>query len=474
MRNSFPGPHRNAEQQAYPPAVSAAYAGTQSPSTVTTIQAVQTKWTLLAYGGLALPIAVSEVPIISYLPAFYAQELHLSVGLVGMVFLVARLWDAAYDLLVGWLSDRSISRFGRRKPWAIVGAPFLLVSTWYLCNPPQGSGLIYLGIWATLFYTAFTSVRIPHQSWGAELATGYVERSRVFAFREAFTMLGTLFTAVAPLIFLAEGAPLRDILFLLAITVVVTVPLTALPLGLWVRDPPQQHRPHTRILKELASLAQDRILRRFALARLLFYTEEGIANSLLVFSVTVGLQLPGKIFWLIFVIWIATLCSLPITLRLARRIEKHRLLAGGLAIYAVAFCALLLIPPGHFIVTAIVYAAIGLSNGAVVVLPPSIVADIIDHGEVTSGERRSGAYMAIDNLMLKLGMALGVGLSFGLLQLINYDPGAAQHTAAEAGNIRLLGFGLPALLLIPSIVLFLKHPITKKVHDQLRAQIEAR
>lgn len=428
---------------------------------------------LLAYGGLALPIAISEIPIVNYLPAFYAQELHVSVGLVGAVLLAVRLWDGVYDILVGWLSDRSTSRFGRRKPWTLLCAPLLMISTWFLCNPPEGSGLMYLGLWAVLFYTAFTSVRIPHQSWGTELATDYVERSRVFSFREAFTMLGILFSAAAPLIFLPNDAPLRDVLFLISIVILISVPLTAAPL-VWVRDPMQTQRPDTRLFKELASLAKDRVLRRFALARLLFFIEEGVIGSLLVFSFGVGLRLPNKLFWLVFIIWIATLCSLPLMLRLTKHFEKHHLLAGGLAVYAAMLGCLLWIPAGNFMLAAGVWMLIGLANGAVVMLPTSIVADIVDQAEVTSGERRSGAYVAIDNLMLKVGMALGVGLAFGLLQWAGYDPSAAQHTDADAWNVRLLGFGLPALLLIPSIILILKHPITRSVQSQLREKIDLR
>jgi len=91
---------------------------------------------LLAYGSLALPLSLAEIPIIVYLPAFYAKELHLSAGWVGMAFLSARLWDGVSDLLIGGLSDRSRSRWGRRKPWVIAGAPFLMGSLWFLCNPP--------------------------------------------------------------------------------------------------------------------------------------------------------------------------------------------------------------------------------------------------------------------------------------------------------------------------------------------------
>lgn len=73
-------------------------------------------WVLAAYGGPALPLALAEVPILLYLPAFYAKEVGISAGLVGLIFSAGRLWDGLADVLIGWLSDRSRSRFGRRKP----------------------------------------------------------------------------------------------------------------------------------------------------------------------------------------------------------------------------------------------------------------------------------------------------------------------------------------------------------------------
>jgi GPH family glycoside/pentoside/hexuronide:cation symporter len=446
----------------------------QKTPTVVAVQAVQPKLTLLAYGGLALPLCLAEIPIILYLPAFYAQELRLSAGVVGAVFLVARLWDGLSDILVGWLSDRSMSRFGRRKPWVVVGAPFLMVSTWFLCNPHQGASFAYLSLWAALFYTSFTAVKIPHLSWGTELATDYVERSRVTIFRETFTMLGNLIFVSVPLIFLANDAPLRDVLFLISITVLVTVPPTALSLGLWVRDPAPTRRTETHLLTALAALASDRILLRFVLARLFWAIEEGVANSLLVFSFNVGLQLPSKLFQSVFILYVATLCAMPLTLRLGRRTEKHRLLAGAVAIQALIYATVLFIPTGHFTIVAALWIAIGIANTAMLSMPTSILADIIDHGEVMNGERRSGAYVALDNLIYKLGMAFGVGLSFGLLALVHYDPGAAHHGLADVRNIRLLGFGLPCLLSVPAIVLYLRHPITKKMQQQLREKIKAR
>jgi glycoside/pentoside/hexuronide:cation symporter, GPH family len=446
----------------------------EAGSTGTPAQAAHKTQTLLAYGGPALPINLAALPILAYLPAFYAQELHLKPALVGIVFLCARLWDALSNLLVGWLSDRSMSRFGRRKPWVILGTPFLMASTWFLCHPPRGTGLAYLAVWATLFYASWAAMYVPYLSWGTELASDYAERNRVTSFREAFTMLGVLFFSAGPLVFLNDDAPLREVLYLISLTVLLTLPLTILPLAFSVRDPAPTQRMQTHLLEELTEVARDRVMRRFALATLCFATGEGIANSLLVFFFSVGLALPNKMFWAIFILYVATLCSVPLMLRLTRHVEKHRLLAAGVAVQMLVYAGAVFIPQGNFTLVAVLWIVLGMANSAMLILPTSIVADIIDHGEAVSGERRSGAYVAVFNLMFKLGMALGVGVAFGLLALIEYRPDAATHTAADALHIRLLTFGLPGLLAPLVVFLYLKHPITQKVQRQLRAQITMR
>jgi Na+/melibiose symporter-like transporter len=229
-----------------------------------------------------------------------------------------------------------------------------------------------------------------------------------------------------------------------------------------------------RFFKALIDLARDRVLVVFGVAMLFYFVANGTVNSLAVFSFGVGLQLPDKLFLVIFILYISSLCALPFMMRLARRAQKHQLLAGAFLLEAVVYGSHLLVPSGSFPTVAALWIVTGIANAAAIVLPTSMLADIVDHGEVTARERRPGAYMAIYNLIMKIGLALGVGLSFGLLDLVGYDPSATKYSATDAFNIRLLGFALPALLLGPAILLIWKHPITRKVQQQLRSQIEAR
>jgi GPH family glycoside/pentoside/hexuronide:cation symporter len=435
----------------------------------------QKSWTLLAYGALALPLEIAEIPILLYLPAFYAQEMELNANAVGVVFFLARVWDGLSDLLVGWLSDRTRSRFGRRKPWVVLGAPFLVISAWYLCNPPKTAGLLYLGIYGALFYASFTAVKIPHLSWGTELATDYFQRSRVSTYRETFGMLGDLLFVSVPLVLLGENPQLHEVLFLQAAAVLLLVPITLLPLVRWVKDPPPLEITRTRFMTELADLAKDRILRRFLLGRFIFQVEEGITNSLLVFSFSVGFGLSTRdFFWAILTLYIVSLLMTPATLRLARYVEKHYLLAGAVALQALAYFVASTLPGGSLARVLPVWVLIGIANSAMNSMPRSIIADIIDSADVTSGERRSGTYVAVDNLLYKLGMALGVGISFGLLTWCGFDATLAHHGPGDTQTIRLLGFGLPAFLCIAAAIVYLTHPITKSVQRDLRARIQAR
>jgi GPH family glycoside/pentoside/hexuronide:cation symporter len=275
-------------------------------------------------------------------------------------------------------------------------------------------------------------------------------------------------------VFLAADAPLHQVLFLMSATVLWSTPVAVLLLALTVHDPIPTHRVRSPLLAGVAALARDRVLLRFVAATLLIWTAEGVLNSLAVFSFSAGLQLPDKLFWIVLTLYVATLVAVPFTLRLAAGVEKHRLMAFGISIYAGSMALLIWAPEANFVPTAVIWIVAGLGYASITVLPTSVLADVVDHGDVASGERRAGAYAAIYYLVVKLGLALGVGLAFGLMQLVHYDPTSAVHGVADRLNIRLLGFGLPSLLYFAAMLLYLKHPITRKAQQELRRKLTSR
>jgi len=144
---------------------------------------------LAAYALPALPAAMLGLPLLIFLPAYYVETTTLSLTAIGAVLLVARLWDVAVDPAIGALSDRTHTRFGRRKPWILAALPFVLVGSFMLFDPPTEAGAGYLLLWLLVVYLGWSMVQIPHQAWGAELSSDYAERSHIAAWRESLTVI---------------------------------------------------------------------------------------------------------------------------------------------------------------------------------------------------------------------------------------------------------------------------------------------
>lgn len=431
-----------------------------------------TKGSLVAYGGLALPIAIAELPIILYLPAFYAKEVGLSIGMVGLVFLLARLWDGISDPIIGTLSDRTASRFGRRKPWILVGTPLWMVAAWFLCNPPQQVGLLYLFIWAILFYATHTFIKIPYWSWGAELSSNYEERNKVTGFRESGSMLGNLIVAAAPVLLLPEDAPVRDVLLLISIMLIVLIPVTAASLTLVVTDHNPVARPKFDAVQIIRSLSKNGPLKRFLGAIACLYISLGVINSVAIFLIDIGFGLPNAFFTLLLIQYITAILVAPLLVRFARKVGKHIVLTMAFCLLLLACIVGFLLPEGNYALVMAWMCIIGVAFSGLYIFPPSILADIVDYDTAASGEERAGIYMAALNLVMKLGLALGVGIAYGFLDMVGFNAAAASHTAQDVWVIRVAFCGISAVLLIPAIPILLKFPITKNVQQQLLRTIE--
>ena len=159
------------------------------------------KRALTAYSLPSAPLSMLNMMLIVYMPPFYAAAIGLDLAAVGGVFFLARLWDAFIDPVVGNLSDKTNSKWGRRKPWIALGVPVMLFVFYFFSFPPENTSSTYLLVVAFFFYVASTIVQIPYLSWGAELSRDYHERTRITGYREAATMIGIILATCIPLFF---------------------------------------------------------------------------------------------------------------------------------------------------------------------------------------------------------------------------------------------------------------------------------
>ncbi|MFM7274847.1 MAG: MFS transporter, partial [Gammaproteobacteria bacterium] len=292
---------------------------------------MNTVWirSLLAYSGPAIPISMLTMPLIMFVPTFYAQELGLGLATVGLVFFLARAWDGLIDPLAGYFSDKTVSRWGRRKPWILGATPFVMLFTVLLCQPPAGIGPWYLGLVIMAFYMVWAALQIPYLSWGADLTDDYTERNRIVGYREGALMFGVLLATGIPILLLSsENPPLREILRIFTWSVVLILPVTVLIALRWCESGPplRQEVPPLRIA--MASLLRNRVFVRLLGALFLLWLALHIYNACIVLVLQFLAAVPNSAF-LEYVLaqFVVGVLFTPAIVALANRFGKHRVLA---------------------------------------------------------------------------------------------------------------------------------------------------
>ena len=436
--------------------------------------------TLVLYGLPNLSYSVASLPLALFVPAFYADDLGLPLAAVGGAIAVSRVLDVVTDPWVGVLSDRTRSRFGRRKPWIALGAPLLLLATWMLFVPgaPGTVSLSYLLLWACLLFLGFTLVDLPYKAWGAELSDDYAERSRVTAFREGFGFAGQIGLLLLLLVLGLAGLDAASTqLFAVAVAIVVTTPVLLALALLRVPEPPPRVESATPLgaWRGLALVARNPAFVRMLGAVLFFVTGVVIQGTLhrLVLEHVIGA--PGLFAPMIFLENVATLAAVPLWLRVSDRIGKHRAVA-----LAALWLALFSLPlpfvgagQGAWLVALIVLR--GSSFASILFLSNSIAADVVDHDVVASGRERTGLFFAVWGMAIKLAVALGVLLATSVPAAFGFEP-AAQGGTGEGALLALRAvYGwLPAALMALGAPFLWRFPITREVQETLRAVIESR
>ena len=396
-------------------------------------------WRLAAFASLGVPLAGAGLPLAVYLPAFYAQSLGLAT--VGGVFLLTRLWDTVSDPLVGILSDRTVSPFGRRRPWILAGALIFALSTFALFMPPVTPTAPYLAGWLFAFYLGWTMMQIPFLAWSGALSDQYHERSRVQAFVQTASAVGYVAVLILPAL-LDQGSrasPALNVKAMGLFTVATLVPTLALAL-FGASEPLAPTRPLAApalgVRRAMAILAADQRLVRVLLSDFAVTLAQTIRTSLFVFFVVGYLHQPrwgAALFLLQFVFGVF---AAPIWLRLAYRFGKRRAAIAGELTQVAINLGLLLAAPGALAWVIALTVAQGLAQGSGNLMLRAMVADLADGHARGSGRERSGLLFSMFGMSAKLAAAVGVGVALPLVALIGFHP--HQQNSAQA----LLGLKL--------------------------------
>lgn len=435
---------------------------------------------LLAYAAPTVALQAMLVPLYNFLPpVYYSPDVGMVALTVATIFAIGRFWEALIDPLVGALSDRTQSRFGRRRIWMIAGTPIALVSAWFLLQPPSGATPLYLLVWLVLFYAGWTMIYVPHQTWGGELSADYIERTRIAGFRESGAFVGYLCASAVGIFYWIW---FKGVAFPSYAQIVQSVGVffaAALPIAiLWcfATVPAREvHLERTPRWGELIGiLTRNAPFRRLIGAYLVDRLAMGIYFGVQPVLISQALGLQQHVLTVAIANTVAAVVFAPTWIPIARRLGKHRAYCVANAITGVAYISLFFVPDGLVLPVLLANALMAFGNGGTLITPPAMTADAVDADELENGVAQMGGHMAFLASVFKFGMGLGLFAGLGFLSLFGYlDMSQALTDEVEQG-VRLGASWLPALMLVVPIAMMWRYPIDELRHAEIRRALEAR
>jgi len=419
---------------------------------------------LLAYGILGLPLTMAALPIYVHVPKFYADTLGMPIAIIGLILLAVRVFDALQDPLLGAWSDRGFAALGGRRFFIAVSLPLLALGMVALFHPTW-RGALGPGTWLAaslvLVYLGFSIASISYQALGAEMTSDYVERTRVTAAREGLSLAGVVLAAAVPDLLArhygeARGLPVFSLLFVPLLVFCAWLTLHYAPRA------PTVPRPVAGGEKVFAGMLRPLANRHFR-ALLLVFVLNGVAASipatLVLFYVDDVLGRPDLQGLFLALYFVFGALGMPLWVRLSATVGKKRAWLLGMVASVVGFFWAFGLGAGDVVSFAAVCALSGLALGADLALPPSLLADVIDHDERGANAHAQGAYFGLWNFVTKLNLALAAGIALPALALLGYEPGTTERSVLALASIYAL---VPSVLKLAAAVVLWYAPVEGK------------
>lgn len=436
------------------------------------------KW---MYGVGDVGFSLTGTIIAAYFAIFLTDVVGLAPAVAAAAIFIGRTSDYINDPIIGYISDRTRSRWGRRRPFLLFGAiPFALVYILLWWRPPFDSQIALAAYYAVaymLFDIAATFVYMPYFALTPELTSDYDERTSLTTTRMFFSILGGLIAFTLPLVIVKGFSPENagSILLMGAVFGIGSaIPLLMVFLG-------------TKERMEFSELEQPSILRSmkaalknrpfvFGLVIYLFtMVSMDILQTILLYYIkwVVGREAQSDL--IMGTIFVTALCALPLWEFVSKKMNKRYAYITGISFWAVVQLLLITLGPSSplpLLMFLCVLAGIGVS--AAHVLPWSILPDAIEWGEWKTGERHEGMFYSLITLIAKIASSVAIPLSLLVLDASGYVSSSASQPATAIRGIRLVTGPIPAVMLCLGILFAILYPLGRENYSEIARELEAR
>ncbi|MGC9522473.1 MAG: MFS transporter [Anaerolineae bacterium] len=435
----------------------------------------------LIYGSGDIGFSLTSTIIGAYLAIFLTDVVGISPGLAGLAILIGKSWDWINDPIIGHISDRTRTRWGRRRPFLLFGSlPFALAFTLLWWKPPWDSRIALVAYYAAayvIFDTAATFVYMPYFALTPELTSDYDERTSLTTYRMFFSILGSLIAFTVPLLIVGSFEPQN------AGRVTVMGGLfgliSALPL-LLVFVGTEEREAHTELaqpnLRQSIRAARRNTPFLYGLALFLAaWIAVTVVQATLLFYVKYWLRREAQSDLIMAVIFVTAMVALPLWQWVSQRWSKRWAYIGGVAFWALVQILLVTVAPSTSLTVILglcVLAGIGVA--AVHVLPWAMIPDAVEWDEWKTGERHEGMFYSLTTLAHKVAASIAIPLALLVLEVTGYVPNASQQSASALLGLRIVMGPIPALLLCIGIVLAFRYPLDRVEYMRIVQELKAR
>jgi glycoside/pentoside/hexuronide:cation symporter, GPH family len=409
---------------------------------------------------------------------YLTDTVGIAAAVAGSVIMVGKLVDAFWDPILGFLSDRTRTRWGRRRPYILLGSIPLAFAMWWFFTNPRIQDPVLLAVWAAasfiLLNMAYSVVNIPYSSLTPELTADYNERSSLNGFRFVFAGVGTLLGAalVQPLLSAFGGGQGADKSLgfsvmgaLFGAVMIATSAITAFS----VREPKAKaEAPRAGgLLKTYLSVFRNKPFLVILFTYALNIVGLNFLMSVIAYYFAYIFANEGLTFVAMSVLLVTAIASIPISVLVSKRIGKKR--TYQICFLVMATACLVIFFLGHilgpwFFIAMMVYAGIGLGFGFST--PFAMVPDAIELDAIETGVRKEGAFYGMWLFVSKVGAAFAIFATGLVLDAGRFVPNMAQGEPAKLA-IRLAIGPIPAIFLLGAMFLVQAYPLDEKTYKAI-------
>ena len=441
--------------------------------------------------------------VISIFIVVLVQNLGFPGWMWGVVSLVPRLFDAITDPIMGFISDNTKSKWGRRKQYVLLGAVIMGISfiiMWQLYKDNTVDyNFTYFLLWSLVFYVGLTIFSVPYVAMGYEMSNDFHERTNIMAVAQ---FIGQWAWVIAPWFwvimddksFFESGeVAVRE----LAIWVGIICMVFAMIPAIFIKSKSTLNEKydsitfknilkslHTIFILNFGQALKIKAFRKLCVATFLifnaFNTVAAFTYFIIVFFLFNGATGPDGAWW-----WptlfgsvgalVTTFLVIPVVTQISKKIGKKKAFIVSQSVSIIGYIMLwFLFIPGkpYLFLFALPFFSFGI--GGLFTLMMSMTADVIDLDELNTGKRREGIFGAIYWWMVKFGFGIAGGLSGVIFSVIGWESGGATQSEEALFGLRLFFSGLPILGTLIAIYIMWDYDLSEEKAGEIRAKLETR